>query len=75
MDVFGLHLRELDKSDSLFYYNWIWGNIMLRRYIKDRLLEEFNNELSEIDIIVDIIIELLRDSYLLNLSLEYEDWY
>ena len=47
---------------------------MLRRYIKDRLLEEFNNELSEIDIIVDIIIELLRDSYLLNLSLEYEDW-
>jgi len=48
---------------------------MLRRYIKDRLLEEFNNELSEIDIIVDIIIELLRDSYLLNLSLEYEDWY
>ncbi len=46
---------------------------MLRRYIKDRLLEEFNNELSEIDIIVDIIIELLRDSYLLNLSLEYED--
>ena len=48
---------------------------MLRRYIKDRLLEEFNNERSEIDIIVDIIIELLRDSYLLNLSLEYEDWY
>ena len=48
---------------------------MLRRYIKDRLIEEFNNELSEIDIIVDIIIELLRDSYLLNLSLEYEDWY
>ena len=48
---------------------------MLRRYIKDRLLEEFNNELSEIDIIVDIIIELLRDSYLLNLSLEYKDWY
>ena len=46
---------------------------MLRRYIKDRLLEEFNNELSEIDVIVDIIIELLRDSYLLNLSLEYED--
>lgn len=46
---------------------------MLRRYIKDRLLEEFNNDLSEIDIIVDIIIELLRDSYLLNLSLEYED--
>ena len=46
---------------------------MLRRYIKDRLLEEFNNELSEIDIIVDIIIELLRDSYLLNLALEYED--
>lgn len=46
---------------------------MLRRYIKDRLIEEFNNELSEIDIIVDIIIELLRDSYLLNLSLEYED--
>lgn len=46
---------------------------MLRRYIKDRLLEEFNNELSEIDIIVDIIIELLRDSYLLNLTLEYED--
>ncbi len=46
---------------------------MLRRYIKDRLLEEFNNELSEIDIIVDIIIELLRDSYLLNLSLEYKD--
>ena len=46
---------------------------MLRRYIKDSLLEEFNNELSEIDIIVDIIIELLRDSYLLNLSLEYED--
>ena len=46
---------------------------MLRRYIKDRLLEEFNNELSEIDIIVDIIIELLRDSYLLNLSLEYDD--
>lgn len=48
---------------------------MLRRYIKDRLIEEFNNELSEIDIIVDIIIELLRDNYLLNLSLEYEDWY
>ena len=48
---------------------------MLRRYIKDRLLEEFNNDSSEIDIIVDIIIELLRDSYLLNLSLEYEDWY
>ena len=48
---------------------------MLRRYIKDRLIEEFNNELSEIDVIVDIIIELLRDSYLLNLSLEYEDWY
>ena len=48
---------------------------MLRRYIKDRLLEEFNNDLSEIDIIVDIIIELLRDSYLLNLSLEYKDWY
>ena len=48
---------------------------MLRRYIKDRLIEEFNNELSEIDIIVDIIIELLRDSYLLNLSLEYKDWY
>ena len=46
---------------------------MLRRYIKDRLVEEFNNELSEIDIIVDIIIELLRDNYLLNLSLEYED--
>nr|WP_302967654.1 hypothetical protein [uncultured Romboutsia sp.] len=46
---------------------------MLRRYIKDRLIEEFNNELSEIDIIVDIIIELLRDNYLLNLSLEYED--
>lgn len=46
---------------------------MLRRYIKDRLLEEFNNDSSEIDIIVDIIIELLRDSYLLNLSLEYED--
>lgn len=46
---------------------------MLRRYIKDRLIEEFNNELSEIDVIVDIIIELLRDSYLLNLSLEYED--
>ena len=46
---------------------------MLRRYIKDRLLEEFNNDLSEIDIIVDIIIELLRDSYLLNLSLEYKD--
>lgn len=46
---------------------------MLRRYIKDRLIEEFNNDLSEIDIIVDIIIELLRDSYLLNLSLEYED--
>lgn len=46
---------------------------MLRRYIKDRLIEEFNNELSEIDIIVDIIIELLRDSYLLNLSLEYKD--
>lgn len=46
---------------------------MLRRYIKDRLLEEFNNELSEIDIIVDIIIELLRDSYLLNLALEYKD--
>ena len=75
MDGFGLHLRELDASDSLFYYNWIWGNIMLRRYIKDRLLEEFNNDSSEIDIIVDIIIELLRDSYLLNLSLEYEDWY
>ena len=46
---------------------------MLRRYIKDRLIEEFNNDSSEIDIIVDIIIELLRDSYLLNLSLEYED--
>ena len=46
---------------------------MLRRYIKDRLIEEFNNELSEIDIIVDIIIELLRDSYLLNSTLEYED--
>lgn len=46
---------------------------MLRRYIKDRLIEEFNNELSEIDIIVDIIIELLRDSYLLNLALEYKD--
>lgn len=46
---------------------------MLRRYIKDRLLEEFNNDSSEIDIIVDIIIELLRDSYLLNLSLEYKD--
>ena len=48
---------------------------MLRRYIKDRLLEEFNNDSSEIDVIVDIIIELLRDSYLLNLSLEYKDWY
>ena len=46
---------------------------MLRRYIKDRLLEEFNNDSSEIDIIVDIIIELLRDSYLLNLSLESKD--
>ena len=46
---------------------------MLRRYIKDRLLEEFNNDSSEIDVIVDIIIELLRDSYLLNLSLEYKD--
>lgn len=46
---------------------------MLRRYIKDRLLEEFNNDSSEIDIIVDIIIELLRDGYLLNLSLEYKD--
>ena len=46
---------------------------MLRRYIKDRLIEEFNNDSSEIDIIVDIIIELLRDSYLLNLSLEYKD--
>ena len=32
---------------------------MLRRYIKDRLLEEFNNDSSEIDIIVDIIIELV----------------
>lgn len=45
---------------------------MLRRYIKDAILEDFG-DIKDIDILVDIILELLRDRYLLNLCLEYED--
>lgn len=48
---------------------------MIRRYIKDKLYEEFNKDLEEdiVDILVDIIIELLKDRYLYQLSLEYKD--